>query len=556
MLPSEEKKSGFVGDNPIKATLRDPENSMEQQIKLLNNSVKSLERKNSFMLAIIIGLSSIAGANATATVAANWSVIAPVLQTVGSAIAVALPGIGIAVGIAVAAVALGVALKFAYKHREQIKEGLEKGWGQVKELAGYTKDKTVEAYENSKDSLKRGASFVNEKTKEKASNKLLATAKKLYNAAGKENYGEKLDQFTSEEKEKSKEIREDLKGIFADEGNNTGLIKDILSKIASKIDSKIANKTYRDFRDYLPDKDMDKLQQQKNFINALSGKDLHRLLTERSLPKDKYLMNSIFSDHYNEINGIIKECKESHLLADTSNMFNTAEKKANRPSFNSIARSVSSFSSLGRKSSTQSTSSLPEGGSLSSLNSEAELLNLEKHKEVKPTTSLRSKVSSLFKGNKATKEETPEQKTIPYATIGARRSSNGPIPVAVPTVSGTNVAPPKPPRTSMPHSNSLGSLTSNASRGLSGSESANSFSFQNGEWNNPSSSSADSGMSSPGSSTSKRSSSMANLNREAMEKRNSLNETGHIKDGEFNRPSTSIEVTANSLQAVPGLSVR
>ncbi|MDD9331960.1 MAG: hypothetical protein PV340_05090 [Wolbachia sp.] len=61
----------------------------------------------------------------------------------------------------------------------------------------------------------------------------------LYNAAGKENYLDKIKKFTPEQKEKYNKIRNYIKEIFDDKGGNTRLVENILSEIVPKIEAQI-----------------------------------------------------------------------------------------------------------------------------------------------------------------------------------------------------------------------------------------------------------------------------------------------------------------------------
>lgn len=109
-----------------------------------------------------------------------------------------------------------------------------------------------------------------------------AAANKLYNGAGSENYSDRInDELVpdSSQKKKIQEIKGDLKAIFADKGNNSGLVKNILSGISSKIDLKMAEEAKSGRKEHTP-----KWQVQKEFIHNLNEKSLYSLITKRSLP--------------------------------------------------------------------------------------------------------------------------------------------------------------------------------------------------------------------------------------------------------------------------------
>ncbi|WP_353282113.1 actin bundler [Wolbachia endosymbiont (group A) of Aleiodes leptofemur] len=237
----------------------------------------------------------------------------------------------------------------------KVKDASTYAAGKVRDGAVHVKDKVKEGYEHSVDSLKKGASFVGE-----------GVANKFHKASGETDYLDKVKRFTPDAIKKSDEIRNDMKAIFADKGNNSGLVKNVLSGISSEIDLKMAEKAKSGEIEHTSG-----WQVQKEFINNLNEKSLHNFLTQRSLPKGSYFIDSVFSEHYDEIKKVIKECRENHLYSSVSNMFDRAEKKANRPSVKSLTRSVSSsFSSLGRKGSEQS-NSLSKSNSLNSIGTES-----------------------------------------------------------------------------------------------------------------------------------------------------------------------------------------
>ncbi|WP_353288418.1 actin bundler [Wolbachia endosymbiont (group A) of Tromatobia lineatoria] len=237
----------------------------------------------------------------------------------------------------------------------KVKDASTYAAGKVRDGAMHVKDKVKEGYEHSVDSLKKGASFVGE-----------GVANKFHKASGETDYLDKVKRFTPDAIKKSDEIRNDMKAIFADKGNNSWLVKNILSGISSEIDLKMAEKAKSGEIEHTSG-----WQVQKEFINNLNEKSLHNLLTQRSLPKGSYFIDSVFSEHHDEIKKVIKECRENHLYSSVSNMFDRAEKKANRPSVKSLTRSVSSsFSSLGRKGSEQS-NSLSKSNSLNSIGTES-----------------------------------------------------------------------------------------------------------------------------------------------------------------------------------------
>uniref|UniRef100_UPI003517F803 actin-bundling T4SS effector WalE1 family protein n=1 Tax=Wolbachia endosymbiont of Oedothorax gibbosus TaxID=931100 RepID=UPI003517F803 len=373
------------------------------------------------------------------------------VSAAGALFATALPLLLAAVPLAATGAMIGLALffsvkavQFGYKglkwSAEKTVDGVKYTAGKVRDGAVHVKDKVKEGYEHSVDSLKKGASFVGE-----------GVANKFHKASGETDYLDKVKRFTPDAIKKSDEIRNDMKAIFADKGNNSGLVKNVLSGISSEIDLKMAEKAKSGEIEHTSG-----WQVQKEFINNLNEKSLHNLLTQRSLPKGSYFIDSVFSEHYDEIKKVIKECRENHLYSSVSNMFDRAEKKANRPSVKNLTRSVSSsFSSLGRKGSEQS-NSLSKSNSLNSVktdstvSSEAELLNPAEHKEVKQSSGFFSR----FKRNEPLKEATDislnpigtestatvsDSDSQNFATVRRSNSSSSLTPKLTP------VAPPKVP---------------------------------------------------------------------------------------------------------------
>ncbi len=298
----------------------------------------------------------------------NWSAKEQMVAVgaVGVMVGALLPFVAAALPVAATGAIVALTLFFAVKAVEYTFKGLK--WsaektvngakytaGKVRDGAVHVKDKVKEGYEHSVDSLKKGASFVGE-----------GVANKFHKASGETDYLDKVKRFTPDAIKKSDEIRNDMKAIFADKGNNSGLVKNILSGISSEIDLKMAEKAKSGEIEHTSG-----WQVQKEFINNLNEKSLHNLLTQRSLPKGSYFIDSVFSEHHDEIKKVIKECRENHLYSSVSNMFDRAEKKANRPSVKSLTRSVSSsFSSLGRKGSEQS-NSLSKSSSLDSVKTDS-----------------------------------------------------------------------------------------------------------------------------------------------------------------------------------------
>ncbi|RDD35329.1 hypothetical protein Wcon_00511 [Wolbachia endosymbiont of Cylisticus convexus] len=359
------------------------------------------------------------------------------VSAAGGLLATALPLLLAAAPLIATGAMIGLALFFSVKAVQYGYKGLK--WsaektverakhigGKIKDSAVYVKDKVGESYENSVDSLKRGASFVGE-----------GVANKFHKAAGKEDYLDKIKRFTKEEIEKSDKIRDDLKEIFADKGNNAGLIKDILSGISSKIDSKIREKT----ESGQIDQTFERLLEQGKFINGLSKESLHSLLTQRSLPKDTYLIDNIFSEHHDEIMKIAKECVTDHKTSNSVGNLNRIAGKygTKKGSMQSVDSSL--------ENSLSGSSSMDSLSTDSTVSSEAELLNPSERKKANATSSPRNKLRSWLGGKAAPGEATyisykDSQLDEQSADIGNSRFY---------------VAQEKPPR-----SNSMGSISTDS----------------------------------------------------------------------------------------------
>ncbi|AZU37680.1 hypothetical protein BBB02_04085 [Wolbachia endosymbiont of Bemisia tabaci] len=365
-----------------------------------------------------------------------------VVGTASGLFAAVLPFLAVGATFAIPSAIVGLTLFFAAKVAVKAVQSGYKGlkWSAEKTVEGakHIGGKIKDGYEYSTDSLKRGASFVSEKTKEKTSNVLTATANKLYRAAGNENYSDRIDNELipdSPQKKRAQEVKEDLRAICTDGKNNSTLIKSILSGISEKIEGKIAKETYLDWRDYLPDQLVDKWREQKKFIDNLDADGLRNLVTKRLSDKDKYFRDSIFSEHHDEIKEVIRECKEEHTRFNTLERLNKSAKRHKASSMNSLENSLLGSSSMNSLSSYSTTSS------------EEELLNPSEHKEVKAPTSFFGRMFSS-KGSKK-----PEEVTC----TGYKRISENEVTLAEIGNSRFYVAPEKPPR-----SNSMGSISTDS----------------------------------------------------------------------------------------------
>jgi len=361
MSPSEKHPSNFVEtkqDSSLSADIVHDSKKLKERITDLLKGDTEFSKMKQGDQALVVG-----------TASGLFAAVLPLLA-VGATLAIPSAIVGLTLFYAAK-----VAVKAVQSGYKGLKWSAEKTVEGAKHIGGKIKD----GYEYSADSLKRGASFVSE-----------GAANKLHKAAGKEDYLDKIKRFTPKQIGKSDEIRKDLKEIFADKGNNSELTKDILSGISSGIDSKIKEKK----ESGQIDQTFERLLEQGKFISGLSKESLHSLLTQRSLPKDTYLIDSIFSEHHDEIKEVIRECKEEHTRFNTLESLNKSAKRHKASSMNSLENSLSGSSST---------------SSISNVSSEAELLNPNEHKEVKAPTSLWSKLSSSLKGGKKQEEVTLTQ---------------------------------------------------------------------------------------------------------------------------------------------------
>lgn len=399
-----------------------------KHMQSLEKRIKSLEVTNRVILGLFIGTLA-----AAITVGAGFAIAAaPIIagSIVGGILATA------------ALAALGVT---AYKYRAEIKAGFKYAAEKTVDGAKYTAGKVKDASTYAAGKVRDGAVHVKDKVGEGVDSLKKRFKERdrivFYNYAKEGDAIEKMTKFPEEDRKKAGEIKHELKAIFADKGDNSKLVKNILSEMLLKIDFKIAEEAKSERIEHTP-----KWQVQKNFIKRLGEKDLRVLIKQRALPSDVYFIDLVFSEHHDEIKEVIAKCKEDHILKGSlkmhSNMF---EEGSAKPS-----RSLS-FSLLGRKNSEQS-NSLSRSNSLNSVktdstvSSEAELLNPAKHKEVKTTAPF--KVPLWLGGKKAPEETT----NVKYQVLSESDTLSRQV-----GKSTFYVDPPKPPRSSSLNSIGTGS---------------------------------------------------------------------------------------------------
>ncbi|WP_349968027.1 hypothetical protein [Wolbachia endosymbiont of Armadillidium arcangelii] len=374
-----------------------------------------------------------------------WSAEKQILavSAAGGLFAAALPLLLAAAPLAATGAMIGLALFFSVKAVQSGYKGLKWSAEKTVEGAKHIGGKVKDGYEYSVGSLKRGTHLINEKTKEKASDMLTAAANKLYRAAGNENYSDRIDdELTpdSPQKRRVQEVKKDLKAIFVDKGNNSELIESIRSGISEKIEGKIKAKEEVEFTSSADDFTenfglITRWKKQKKFIDNLDADGLRKLVTERLVDKSKYFKDSTFSEHHDEIQEVIRECKEEHARFNTLERLNKGAKRHKAGSINPLEQSLSGSSSMDSLS-TDST-----------VSSKAELLSSSEHKKVNATSSLRNKLPSWL-GGKAVPEE---------ATYISYKDSQLDEQSADIGNSRFYVAPEKPPR-----SNSMGSISTDS----------------------------------------------------------------------------------------------
>ncbi|WP_353278522.1 hypothetical protein [Wolbachia endosymbiont (group B) of Longitarsus flavicornis] len=363
-----------------------------------------------------------------------------VVGTASGLFAAVLPFLAVGATLAIPSAIVGLTLFFAAKVAVKavqsgykgLKWSAEKTVEGAKHIGGKIKDGAVYA----KNSVKETASSVKQATQERASSTLRKMGDNIQNLGRKmSDSGASMSSLdgtaysignedqtvilkTEEKTRNFNSVKEMLtKEVFEDKTvNGSAFTKEMFSKLRGKI----LEKAYSidDQRSAKKDQLINRLKQQIDFCNKLDVKKLQNLLA-----KDNNSLSEIFSEHYDEIKEVIKECKEEHTR------FNTLERhKAS--SMNSLENSLSGSSST---------------SSISTVSSKAELLNPNEHKEVKEPTSFWSKWSSSLKGGKK-----PEEVTC----TGYKRMHADEMPSAEIGNSRSRVAPQKPPR-----SNSTGSLS-------------------------------------------------------------------------------------------------
>ncbi|WP_264682636.1 MULTISPECIES: actin-bundling T4SS effector WalE1 family protein [unclassified Wolbachia] len=472
MSPSEKNSSNFVEtkqddlkmiqDSSLNSDIiHDPKKLKDRIMDLVKGDTEFSKMKQGDK-ALVVG-----------TASGLFTAVLPLLA-VGATLAIPGAIVGLTLFFAVK-----VAVKAVQSGYKGLKWSAEKTVEGAKHIGGKIKDGAVYA----KNSVKETASSVKQATQERASSTLRKMGDNIQNLGRKmSDSGASMSSLdvipysignedqtvilkTEEKTRNFNSVKEMLtKKVFGDKTVNGPAFT---RKIFSKLGEKISEKAYfvnvqHSAKNYQL---TNRLKQQIDFCNKLDAKKLQHLLA-----KDNSSLYEIFSEHHDEIKEVIAKCKEDHILKGSLKMRNNMFKEGdnNKPRSFSLKRSNSEQShNLSGSSSTSS---------ISTVSSEAELLNPNEHKEVKAPTSLWSKLSSSLKGGKK-----PEEVTC----TGYKRISEDEMPSAEIGNSRSRVAPKKPPR-----SNSTGSLSAGST--------ATTSSFASYRSN------SDSGFNSPSSSTPQR----------------------------------------------------
>lgn len=381
------------------------------------------------------------------------------VSVAGAIFASALPIVAVALPLAVPGAIVALTLFFAYKAVEYTFKGLK--WSAEKTVDG-AKDIGREirgGAVHARDSVKEAVSSVGQATREGTSSALRAMGdgvqkfgRKMSNGGASMssldaipysigNEGQTVVLKTEEKTRNFNSVKEMfIKEVLGDKAvNSFALTKEIFSKLGEKLEKAYSVGGQSGFQ---KDQLINQLKQQADFVNKLDAKKLQNLLAQ-----DDNNLYEIFSDHHDEIKRIVKEYRAEHKLSNSIENLNEVAGKygIRKGSTQSIENSLSKSCSLDSVR-TESTAS-----------SEAELLNPAEHKEVETTSSLRNKLSSLFKDGKKS-EQTAEVK---YQDLSEPDTSSRRV-----GESTFYVAPPKPPR-----SNSLNSIGTESTATVSDSDS-------------------------------------------------------------------------------------
>ncbi|OAL99723.1 actin-bundling T4SS effector WalE1 family protein [Wolbachia endosymbiont of Dactylopius coccus] len=313
----------------------------------------------------------------------NWSAKEQMIAVgaVGVMVGALLPFVAVALPVAATGAIVALTLFFAVKaveytfkglkwSAEKTVEGAKYTAGKVKDASVYTAEKAREGYY----SVKGAISSVGRAAREGTGAKLGKMGRSLSNLSESMssldaipysigNEGQTVVLKTEEETRNFNSVKEMLiKEVLGDKAvNSSALTKEIFSKLGEKILEKAYSVDGQS--GFQKDQLINRLKQQVDFVNKLDAKKLQNLLS-----KDNNSLYEIFSEHHDKIKRIVGECKREYEF-DQSVRRNNAKDAEERKASKSF--SFSSVFSLGRKDSTQSTSSLSKSSSLDSVRTES-----------------------------------------------------------------------------------------------------------------------------------------------------------------------------------------
>ncbi|WP_353280592.1 hypothetical protein [Wolbachia endosymbiont (group B) of Cyclophora punctaria] len=251
-----------------------------------------------------------------------------------------LPLLAVGVTLAIPGAIVGLTLYFAVKVAVKSVQSGYKGlkWSAEKTVEGaqYTAGTIKKGFINARDSLKEAGSSVAQKTREGTSDTLKKVGSKLGNLGSSISnldsipYSIDLQSQTvvlkTEEKTKNfNSVKEMLVSeILQDKTvNKSALIKEIFSELNRKISEKAGS--IDGPQGFKKDQLVYQLTQQASFVDKLDAKKLQNLLAQN----DNNLYE-IFSEHHDEIERIIRECKIEHKLSNSIENLNKAASKCSK----------------------------------------------------------------------------------------------------------------------------------------------------------------------------------------------------------------------------------
>ncbi|WP_341812198.1 hypothetical protein [Wolbachia endosymbiont (group A) of Conops quadrifasciatus] len=256
----------------------------------------------------------------------NWSAKEQMIA-VGVMVGALLPFVAVALPVAATGAIVALTLFFAVKAVEYTFKGLK--WSAEKTVDGakYTAEKVKDASTYAAGKIRDGAVCAKDKIKSSTSHVVHNVSQSLDRLSSQTNYSDAMlnsQLLSGDAKNKIVSIKEQLMGIFNDKeiANKDKLLKKILKDIVLQIESKKDHAQGTDSEKYAPEWD-----KQINFIKHLNAEKLHDLLTKQSLPKDTYFLYTIFSEHHDKVERIVKQCKTEHGISNVVEKLNEVAKR-------------------------------------------------------------------------------------------------------------------------------------------------------------------------------------------------------------------------------------